>query len=120
MERLNESFLTFNKIPFYGLAVLCIDNPNVRAVLPKVRKRFATYGLSPEADFSVQDLHMKAGGVEFTVLHHGKSLGQLKLQLPGRYSATNALAAVAVAHELEILFAALPRHAAFNGIHRRF
>jgi len=73
-------------------------------VLPKVRKRFATYGLSPEADFSVQDLHMKAGGVEFTVLHHGKSLGQLKLQLPGRYSATNALAAVAVAHELEIPF----------------
>ncbi|HEX7226530.1 MAG TPA: Mur ligase domain-containing protein, partial [Candidatus Binatia bacterium] len=83
MERLNESFLTFvNKIPFYGLAVLCIDNPNVRAVLPKVRKRFATYGLSPDADFSVQGLHMKAGGVEFTVLHHGRSLGQLKLQLP--------------------------------------
>jgi UDP-N-acetylmuramate--alanine ligase len=122
MERLNESFLTFaNKVPFYGLAVLCIDNPNVRALLPKVRKRFATYGLSPEADFSVQDLHMKAGGVEFTVLHHGKSLGQLKLQLPGRYSATNALAAVAVAHELEIPFCRTAEAlAAFNGIHRRF
>jgi UDP-N-acetylmuramate--alanine ligase len=122
MERLNESFLTFvNKVPFYGLAVLCIDNPNVRALLPKVRKRFATYGLSPEADFSVQDLHTKAGGVEFTVLHHGKSLGQLKLQLPGRYSATNALAAVAVAHELEIPFCrTVEALAAFNGIHRRF
>jgi UDP-N-acetylmuramate--alanine ligase len=122
MERLNESFLTFvNKIPFYGLAVLCIDNPNVRGVLPKVRKRFATYGLSPDADFSVQDLHMKAGGVEFTVLHHGRSLGQLKLQLPGRHSATNALAAVAVAHELEIPFGSIAAAlAAFNGIHRRF
>jgi UDP-N-acetylmuramate--alanine ligase len=122
MERLNESFLAFaNKIPFYGLAVLCIDNPNVRAVLPKVRKRFATYGLSPEADFSVQDLLIKAGGVEFTVVHHGKSLGQLKLQLPGRHSATNALAAVAVAHELEIPFSRTAEAlASFNGIHRRF
>jgi UDP-N-acetylmuramate--alanine ligase len=122
MERLNESFLTFvNKIPFYGLAVLCIDNPNVRAVLPKVRKRFATYGLSPDADFTVQELHMKAGSVEFTVVHHGKPLGQLKLQLPGRYSATNALAAVTVAHELEIPFGRTAEAlAAFNGIHRRF
>ncbi|MEX0804219.1 MAG: UDP-N-acetylmuramate--L-alanine ligase [Candidatus Binatia bacterium] len=122
MERLSESFLAFiNKVPFYGLAVLCIDNPNVRAVLPKVRKRFATYGLSPEADFSGQDLRMKAGGVKFTVLHRGKSLGQLKLQLPGYHSATNALAAVAVAHELEIPFSRTAEAlAAFNGIHRRF
>ncbi|MPZ77478.1 MAG: UDP-N-acetylmuramate--L-alanine ligase [Deltaproteobacteria bacterium] len=122
MERLSESFLAFiNKVPFYGLAVLCIDNPNVRAVLPKVRKRFATYGLSPEADFSGQDLRMKAGGVKFTVLHRGKSLGQLKLQLPGYHSATNALAAVAVAHELEIPFSRTAEAlGAFNGIHRRF
>jgi UDP-N-acetylmuramate--alanine ligase len=64
---------------------------------------------------------MKAGSVEFTVLHHGKSLGQLKLQLPGRYSATNALAAVTVAHELEIPFGRTAEAlAAFNGIHRRF
>jgi UDP-N-acetylmuramate--alanine ligase len=122
MERLNESFVLFaNKVPFYGLAVLCIDSPNVRAVLPKVRKRFATYGLSPDADFSVQDLQMKAGGVEFTVLHHGKAMGQLKLQLPGRHSATNALAAVAVAHELEIpFFRTADALASFSGIHRRF
>jgi UDP-N-acetylmuramate--alanine ligase len=122
MERLSESFLAFvNKVPFYGLAVMCLDNPNVRAVLPKVRKRIATYGISPEADFSVQDLQMKAGGVEFTVLHHGTSIGQLKLQLPGRHSATNALAAVAVAHELEIPFARTAEAlASFSGIHRRF
>ena len=122
MERLNESFLLFaNKVPFYGLAVFCIDSPNVRAVLPKVRKRFATYGLSPEADFSVQDLQMKAGGVEFMVLHNGKVLGRLNLQLPGRHSATNALAAVAVAHELEIPFSCTAEAlAAFSGIDRRF
>jgi UDP-N-acetylmuramate--alanine ligase len=122
MERLNESFLTFiNKVPFYGLAVLCIDNPNVRAALPKVRKRYATYGLSSDADFSAQDLRMNAGGVGFNVLHRGKALGSLKLQLPGRHSATNALAAVAVAHELEIPFSrTADALASFNGIHRRF
>ncbi len=122
MERLNDSFLAFiNKVPFYGLAVLCLDNLNVRALLPKVRKRFTTYGLSTEADFSVRDLRMIAGGVEFTAVRCGTELGELKLQLPGRHSATNALAAVAVAHELEIPFIRTAEAlACFSGIHRRF
>ncbi len=122
MERLNESFLTFiNQIPFYGLAVLCIDDANVHGLLPKVRKRFATYGLSAEADFSAQDLQMSSGGVEFTALHHGKPTGKVRLQLPGRHSATNALAAVAMAHELEIPFTRVKEAlGAFTGIHRRF
>jgi UDP-N-acetylmuramate--alanine ligase len=122
MERLNESFLTFvNKIPFYGLAILCLDNANVRALMPKVRKRFATYGLSPEADFSVEGLKMKAGAAEFTALHRSKALGKLRLPLPGRHSATNALAAVAVAHELEIPFSHVAEALeTFSGIHRRF
>ena len=122
MERLDDSFLAFiNKIPFYGLAVLCLDDARVRGLLPKVRKRFTTYGLSSEADFSAHDLSAVAAGVECTVAHRGKTLGKLRLNLPGRHSATNALAAVAVAQELEIPF----RHAAealaeFTGIHRRF
>ena len=122
MERLNESFLTFiNKIPFYGLAVLCLDNAHVRALLPKVRKRFTTYGLSPEAEVSARDLKMKAASIEFTVLHHAQPLGKLQLHLPGRHSATNALAAVAVAHELEIPFKHVAEALdAFTGIHRRF
>jgi UDP-N-acetylmuramate--alanine ligase len=122
MERLSESFLGFiNKVPFYGLAVLCMDNANVRALMPKVRKRFATYGLSSDADFSAQDLQLKAAGVEFTVLHHGKPLGDLRLHLPGRHSATNALAAVAVGYELEIPFSRVAEALdGFTGIHRRF
>ena len=122
MERLNESFLTFvNQVPFYGLAVLCMDDANVHGLLPKVKKRFATYGLSAEADFSAQDLKMTAAGVGFTLLHHGKSLGDLHLNLPGRHSATNALAAAAVAHELEIpFFQVAEALGAFTGIHRRF
>jgi UDP-N-acetylmuramate--alanine ligase len=122
MERLNESFLTFiNKIPFYGLAVLCIDNAYVQALLPKVRKRFTTYGLSADAEFSARALTLRPGGVEFTVLYRGKPLGELRLHLPGRHSATNALAAVAVAQELEIPFSQVAEGlAGFTGIHRRF
>jgi UDP-N-acetylmuramate--alanine ligase len=122
MEKLSESFLDFiNKIPFYGLAVLCIDNGNVQALLPKVRKRFATFGLSSDADFSAQDLQMKPAGVEFTALHHGKPLGPVRLHLPGRHSATNALAAVAVGYELEIPFTRVAAALGdFTGIHRRF
>ncbi len=122
MEKLNDNFLAFvNKVPFYGLAVLCIDDVNVRALLPKARKRFATYGLSAEADFSATDLKMSASGIEFTALHHGKAAGNVRLHLPGRHSATNALAAIAVAHELEIPFArASEALGQFTGIHRRF
>src|SRR4029077_4393872 len=122
MERLNQSFLDFiNKTPFYGLAVLCLDNANVQALLPKVRKRYTTYGLSAEADFCAQNLKIKTDGVELSVLHRSRLLGMLRLQLLGRHSATNALAAVAVAHELEIPFSqtAEALHA-FSGIHRRF
>jgi len=122
MERLNESFLDFvNKIPFYGLAVLCIDDANVHGLLPKVRKRFTTYGLSAQAEFAARDLTMSPAGVEFTVLHHGEELGVLKLRSPGKHSATNALAAVAVAYELEIPFARIAEAlGTFTGIHRRF
>jgi len=122
MERLNESFLTFiNKVPFYGLAALCIDDANVRGLLPKVRKRFTTYGLSAEAEFSARDLTMSPAGVVFTAFGHGKRLGRLHLRSPGRHSATNAMAAVAIASELEIPFAQVAEAlGAFTGIHRRF
>jgi UDP-N-acetylmuramate--alanine ligase len=122
MERLNESFLGFiNKVPFYGLAVLCLDNANVRTLLPKVRKRFATYGLSSEADFSAQDLQLKPAGTEFTGLHHGQPLGRVRIHLPGRHSATNALAAVTVGYELEVPFSRIAEALdGFTGIHRRF
>jgi UDP-N-acetylmuramate--alanine ligase len=122
MERLNDSFLTFmNRVPFYGLAVLCIDDANVHGLLPKVKKRFTTYGLSTEAEYSAENLEMTAAGVQFAALRHGNLLGQLRLNLPGRHSATNALAAIAVAHELEIPFTRVVEGlGAFTGIHRRF
>ena len=122
MEKMSDGFLDFiNKVPFYGLAILCVDNGNVKGLLPKVRKRFATYGLSSDADFSAQGLHLKPAGVDFTALHHGQPLGPVRLRLPGRHSVTNALAAVAVGHELQIPFSRVAEALdGFTGIHRRF
>ena len=122
MDRLTESFLDFiNQVPFYGLAVLCLDHPNVRALLPKVKKRFVTYGFSPEADFTARDLETRPMEVEFTVARRSTGLGRLKLHLPGRHSASNALAAVAVAQELEVPFSRIAEALdSFAGIHRRF
>jgi UDP-N-acetylmuramate--alanine ligase len=122
MERLTESFLDFiNKVPFYGLAVLCLDHPNVRALVPKVKKPFVTYGFSPEADYTARELEIRPMEVEFNVARREKNLGRLRLGSPGRHSALNALAAVAVAEELEIPFAKIVEGlGAFAGIQRRF
>jgi UDP-N-acetylmuramate--alanine ligase len=122
MDRLTESFLAFiNKVPFYGLAVLCLDHPNVRALLSKVKKRYVTYGFSPEADFSARDLQIRPMEIQFSVAHRATEMGKLRLHLPGRHSATNALAAVAVAQELEIPFSRLAEALeSFAGIDRRF
>jgi len=122
MDQLMASFLSFiNKVPFHGLSVLCLDHPNVRALIPKVKKRFATYGLSTEADFYARELEIAPMETRFSVWHRTEFLGRLKLHLPGRHSATNALAAVAVGVELEIPFAEIARALdAFTGIHRRF
>jgi UDP-N-acetylmuramate--alanine ligase len=122
MDRLNESFLSFiNKVPFYGLAVMCLDDPHVRVLLPKAKKRFVTYGLSGEADFSARDIETKAMEVQFSTWHHSEFIGKLKLQMPGRHSVSNSLAAVAVARELEIPFSRVAEALeAFSGIQRRF
>jgi UDP-N-acetylmuramate--alanine ligase len=121
MDQLNDSFLAYvNKVPFYGLSVLCIDNPGVRALQSKVKKRFVTYGLSPDAEIQARQVTTRPMEVECEVFHRSKALGRLRLKLPGRHSATNALAAVAVALELDIPFARVVEAlASFGGIHRR-
>lgn len=122
LDCLTDSFLTFiNKVPFYGLAVLCLDDPHVRGLISKVKKRFTTYGFSPEADFYGKDLQAKAMEVQFSVWHRSRSLGKLRLHMPGRHNAMNALAAVAVGQELEIPFDRVAEALeGFTGIHRRF
>ncbi len=122
MDRLIYIFLDFiNKVPFYGQAVLCLDDPHVRSLLPKVKKRYVTYGLSPEADFYAQDLQANGMEIKFSVCHQSRTLGEIKLHMPGRHNVTNALSAVAIGQELGVPFERISESLeAFMGIHRRF
>jgi UDP-N-acetylmuramate--alanine ligase len=122
IERVHEAYLQFvNRVPFYGLAVLCIDNVAVRGLLPRVRKRFVTYGLASDADLQAVHTRVTAHGTRFDVLERGRWIGEVQLRMPGRHNAQNALAVLAVACELGIAFETAARAlASFEGIHRRF
>jgi UDP-N-acetylmuramate--alanine ligase len=122
LEKAKAAYLEFvNRVPFYGRAVLCLDSVNVRALLPQVRKRFVTYGLSPEAEFTARTLSVAGLTTRCEVWHKEARLGELLLNLPGRHYALNALAVVAVAAELGIPFSRVQEAlSGFAGIHRRF
>ena len=122
MDRVREAYLQFiHRVPFYGLAVLCLDNVTVRALLPHVRKRFVTYGTSPDADWQARELRVEGLETVFEAWRGDQRLGAVRLRMPGRHHALNALAALAVAEDLEIPFR-IAAHALeeFGGIHRRF
>jgi UDP-N-acetylmuramate--alanine ligase len=122
MDKVRTAYLEFvNRVPFYGLAVLCIDNVNVRGMLPHVRKRFVTYGESPDADWQARDLRVVGLETHFDVWRGGERLGPVRLRMPGRHYALNAVAAMAVAHDLGIPWR-IAAHALeeFGGVHRRF
>ncbi len=105
LDEIKEVFLNFiDRIPFYGLAVLCLDNEAVQDLIPHLRKRFMTYGISSQADLQAVDVVSKGLASQFTVVHHGKSLGRIMLNLPGEHNVYNALASIAVGLELGIDF----------------
>ncbi len=122
MERVKAAYLDFiNHVPFYGRAILCIDSVNIRALLPHVRKRFVTYGLSPDAEFTARNLTVTGLITRCEVWHGEEELGELCLNLPGRHYALNALAVIAVSRELGIPFAQVQEAlSSFAGIQRRF
>jgi UDP-N-acetylmuramate--alanine ligase len=126
MERLNESFLEFiNKVPFYGLAVLCADNERVRALLPRVVKRYHTYGLQEHdgypLDFRATEISLRQWGSEFRAHFRGKNLGPFRLAIPGVHNVSNALIAIAIGLELDVPVDLIRKGlAAFSGVERRF
>ncbi len=126
MERINECFLEFiNKIPFYGLAVLCADDERLRALFPSIVKRYQTYGLHEREgaplDFKGTDIALKQSGAEFRAYFRGKNLGPFRLAVPGIHNVSNALAAIAIGLELEVPVDLIRRGlAAFTGVERRF
>jgi UDP-N-acetylmuramate--alanine ligase len=122
MERVREAYLNFiNRVPFYGIAVLGLDSINVRGLLPAIRKPVVTYGVSPEADLRAEKIVIDGLSTSFDVIHKGEYAGCVTIPLPGHHLALNALAAIAVAFELNIDFAVAARAlASFTGISRRF
>ncbi len=122
LEQLKDAFLTFiNKIPFYGLAVLCIDADNVQALLPRVDRRHVTYGRSKQADWQVSDVVHSGLTSRFKVSFRGVPQGEVTLNLAGAHNVDNATAALAVATELGVDFDTAARAlAAFGGVQRRF
>ncbi len=127
MEGLQEAFLEFiNKIPFYGVAIVCADDPWIRKLLPRVVKRYHTYGMSDfsgvlTSDLFATDIETKAMGVEFRAHYRDQKLGPFRIRIPGVHNVANALAAIGVALELDVpvdlIRAGL---AAFAGVERRF
>jgi len=125
-SRLRQAFLDFiQRLPFYGMAVLCVDDANVRAIMPLVTKPVTTYGLSEQAQIRGVDIRHEAGRMHFTAQIKangapGKSI-DVALNLPGVHNVQNALAAIAVGLELQVPERAIVRALAeFKGVGRRF
>jgi UDP-N-acetylmuramate--alanine ligase len=122
LAQIKDAFVTFiNKIPFYGLAVLCLDHENVQGIMPEVKRRFITYGVSPQADFTASGTAFRGGRSTFTVSYHGEPWGEVDLPIPGSHNVLNALAAIAVGMEVGLDFDTITQALSqFSGPHRRF
>lgn len=122
LEHLLDSFATFvNKVPFYGAAILCLDDENVQQILPRVQRRTITYGVSPQADLFITASSSGATSSEFHLRFEGKDLGAFQVGVPGPHNVLNATAVVAACLELEVPVEKIREGlAAFSGVDRRF
>jgi len=122
LDAIRRAFLEFvNKVPFYGAAVVCLDEPNIQGMIPDIEKRVITYGLESGAEITARRLQFSGLSSQFEVLHRGHALGTATLQVPGRHNVLNALAAVAVGLDLEVPFDRIQTAlAGFAGVQRRF
>jgi UDP-N-acetylmuramate--alanine ligase len=122
IEELKTAFLSFvNKVPFYGVSILCSDNKYVRELIPRIERRFLTYGLNKDLDLAA--LHIRQAGLraEFEAFFKGVSLGWFQVPLPGMHNIYNSLAAIGVAHELGIDMQKVREGLKnFSGVQRRF
>ncbi|HEY2955799.1 MAG TPA: UDP-N-acetylmuramate--L-alanine ligase [Candidatus Eisenbacteria bacterium] len=122
LDAVRQAFVYFaNRVPFYGVTILCADDPEVRAILPLVTKRTTLYGTRPEAEVRATRIELPPHGARFRVEAQGRELGAVELQVPGAHNVLNALAAVAVGLEVEVGFGHIAESLAqFRGVGRRF
>lgn len=122
IQEIGETFLTFiNKVPFYGSAILCLDQENIQKLIPKVDKKYITYGLDTRADLIAEEIEIEGPTSHYEIRFQGESCGKVHLKMPGRHNIANSLAAIAVGFEMDIPFEEM-RIAleSFQGVHRRF
>jgi len=129
LDEIRDAFVTFaDRVPFFGQVILCLDDPRIQSILPRLaERRIVTYGQSPQADLVLTEIETRPGGSRFRVRgastdrKPGGVLGEIDLPMPGLHNAKNALAAVAVGLALEIPFERIAASlAGFQGVHRRF
>jgi len=121
IDDIKDAFLRFaNSVPFYGITVLCTDNEHIREILPQIKRKVLTYGLMGPADYRAEDIRPEKRGNRFTVIEKDIPLGEVVLNVPGRFNVANALAAIAVAREFDLPFKAIRDGIAlFTGAQRR-
>jgi UDP-N-acetylmuramate--alanine ligase len=122
MQNIKEAFVEFvNRIPFYGRAILCTDDDNVRAILPRVNKPFVTYGFSPQADLQARNIQFVQFSSRFEVWKGDKKLGEAVCNIPGKHNVLNSLAAICLGMEIGMSFEKiLTGLDSFKGVKRRF
>ncbi|MDX2042188.1 MAG: UDP-N-acetylmuramate--L-alanine ligase [Acidobacteriota bacterium] len=124
IEEIRDHFVQFvNKVPFYGSVIICLDDTNIQMIIPQITRRVITYGMRAHAEIAASNIEISREnfGSSFTVRRRGEELGRIKLNVPGEHNVCNALAAVAVALDLEVDFAKIAEGLeAFTGAGRRF
>jgi UDP-N-acetylmuramate--alanine ligase len=122
--RLKQAFVDFlNRLPFYGVAVLCQDDPNVREILPRVTKQVVTYGIDAGANIRAENIVAEDGRMRFTCVRRNGATSRMEvtLNLPGMHNVLNALATIAVASEVGVADTAIAKALGeFKGVGRRF
>ncbi len=121
IEDIRRAFTDFiNKVPFYGAAIICMEDENIQQIFPDINRRTITYGRSAQVDLEIQDVELAASGSRFRV-RRDTCLDEFQLHVPGLHNVLNATAAIAVALELDIPIAQIRDGlAAFSGVDRRF
>ncbi len=122
LEALKGAFVEFcNRVPFYGLNVLCLDHPNVQALLPRIEKRFVTYGVAHTADYRLEAVRPNGFQTSFRAFRHDEELGEFTVRMVGPHNALNALSVIAVADEMHVPLEVVKKALAeFGGVQRRF
>jgi UDP-N-acetylmuramate--alanine ligase len=122
LEAIRAAFIEFvNKVPFYGAAVLCMEDENIQQIFPSVRRRTITYGRNAQVNLEIHSISLEAAGSSFSVRRHADDLGSFRLNVPGVHNVLNATAAIGVGLELEVPLEKIREGlAGFSGVDRRF